>query len=130
MTTTPEQIAAEAAAAEATANAEAKAKADAEIKAKTEAAAADAAALKAAQDKAKLSAAAVTPLALAMLQKEGAGLPAIRLGERRILQPVHGRIQNPVTLQWFESDPVKVEVDAWVLGQYYAEDQKLRLNEE
>ncbi len=131
---TPEQIAAEEAAAaakaEAEANAQAKKTAEADLKAKTEQAAADAAAAKAAAEKAKLSAMAVTPNAVAKLVKDAAGHPPIAVGERRMFIPVHGRIQNPLTLQWFEGQAVKATVDDWIIGQYYAEEPRLRLSED
>jgi ATP-dependent Clp protease ATP-binding subunit ClpA len=131
---TPEEIKAAAAAAaaqaEAKANEEAKAKAEADLKAKTEQAAADKDAAQAAQEKAKLSALAVTPNAIAKLVKDAAGHPPIAVGERRMFIPVHSRIQNPLTLQWFEDQAVKATVDDWIIGQYYAEEPRLRLSED
>lgn len=123
---TPEQkLAAEKAAADAL-----QATADADVAAKASQAVADAAAADQAAAKAKASAAAVTPLALNIVRATAEGRPPIQLGERRSFEPVHGRIQNPITLDWFEGKPVKVEVDAWIMVQYYNEEQKLRLNEE
>lgn len=75
-------------------------------------------------------AAKVTPLALNIAKANLQAKPPIALGERRSFRPKHGRMQNPVTLEWFLDKAVKTTVDAWIMTQYYAEEPRLVLDEE
>lgn len=72
-----------------------------------------------------------TPVAIHKELSDSKGHRApIELGQIVTVRAVFGRIQNPNTQDWFDTDtPKKIEVDPWIMAQYYTDPARLAVDE-